>query len=161
MDGVVEYLLIMKGGKPKPTVLKLLQGNPGKRAINKKEPQSGPGRIRAPSELSPEGKKHFRKMAATLRRSQLYTELDTHALALLAEAYATWCLAQRHIQEDGMLTTNAEGTTIQSPWARIASTTARQIHSLLAEFGMTPSSRSRVSITEGKVTDDFETFLDS
>ena len=36
----------MAGRKPKPTALKELEGNPGKRKLNKKEPIPGKGIIR-------------------------------------------------------------------------------------------------------------------
>ena len=47
----------MAGRKPKPTRLKIIQGNPGKRPLNKNEPQPERRLMRAPSHLSEEAKK--------------------------------------------------------------------------------------------------------
>ena len=46
-----------RGRKPKPTALKLLEGNPGKRPLNEHEPIPPTGKIRCPSWLEEEAKK--------------------------------------------------------------------------------------------------------
>ena len=45
----------MAGRKPKPTALKKLEGNPGKRKLNTKEPMPGKGMPDCPKWLLPEG----------------------------------------------------------------------------------------------------------
>ena len=44
-----------RGRKPKPTALKVLEGNPGKRPLNENEPIPPKGSIKCPSWLLPEG----------------------------------------------------------------------------------------------------------
>lgn len=46
----------MAGRKPKPTEVKTLEGNPGKRKINTKEPMPGKGIPACPEWLLPEAK---------------------------------------------------------------------------------------------------------
>lgn len=46
----------MAGRKPKPTARKTLEGNPGKRKINKKEPIPVKGILTCPEWLLPEAK---------------------------------------------------------------------------------------------------------
>ena len=44
----------MAGRKPKPTAVKKLEGNPGKRKLNTKEPNPGKGMPDCPAWLLPE-----------------------------------------------------------------------------------------------------------
>ena len=44
----------MAGRKPKPTAVKKLEGNPGKRKLNTKEPMPGKGMPACPAWLLPE-----------------------------------------------------------------------------------------------------------
>ena len=46
----------MAGRKPKPTAVKKLEGNPGKRKLNTKEPNPGKGMPDCPAWLLPEAK---------------------------------------------------------------------------------------------------------
>ena len=49
----------MAGRKSKPTALKKLEGNPGKRKLNTKEPVPGKGMPDCPKWLLPEAKKEW------------------------------------------------------------------------------------------------------
>ena len=46
-----------RGRKPKPTALKVLEGNPGKRPLNDREPVPPKGTLKCPAWLLPEAKK--------------------------------------------------------------------------------------------------------
>ena len=48
--------MAVRGRKPKPTAIKLLEGNPGKRPLNESEPLPPQGQIKCPSWLLPEAK---------------------------------------------------------------------------------------------------------
>jgi len=77
----------MAGRKPKPTFLKLLQGNPGKRELPQNEPQPAKpkGAVpKAPRHLSDPARKQWRVVAKQLAGANILTELDAHALALYA-----------------------------------------------------------------------------
>lgn len=74
----------MAGRKPKPTFLKLLQGNPGKRELPQNEPQPAKpkGAVpKAPRHLSDPARKQWRVVAKQLAGANILTELDAHALA--------------------------------------------------------------------------------
>ena len=51
----------MAGRKPKPTAVKKLEGNPGKRKLNTKEPNPGKGMPDCPAWLLPEAGSGYRK----------------------------------------------------------------------------------------------------
>ena len=51
------------GRKPKPTAVKKLEGNPGKRKLNTKEPVPAKGMPDCPEWLLPEAKKEWERLA--------------------------------------------------------------------------------------------------
>ena len=71
----------MRGRKPKPTALKLIEGNPGKRPINGHEPKPPASKPTCPSHLSPTAKAEWKRLAEALHRIGLLTQADRTALA--------------------------------------------------------------------------------
>ena len=136
--------------KRKPTALKILQGNPGKRALPKNEPVAEVCAPRAPAHLSPEAKQHWPKVVKHLAAAKIMTRLDVDALAMYCESYAKWILAHEHLSTEGMITISPNGYPVQSAWLQIANKSFEQMAKMLGEFGMTPSSRAGVQ----KVPDD-------
>lgn len=53
----------MAGRKPKPTAIKKLEGNPGKRKLNTKEPIPAKGMPECPEWLLAEAKKEWERLA--------------------------------------------------------------------------------------------------
>lgn len=138
----------MRGRKPKPTKLKLVEGNPGKRPINKREPQpKGPPRM--PRVLSPAARKQWRKIAGKLSAFGVATNVDEEALALLCEAWARWIDAEEHLRKFGVVVKSPKsGFPMPSPYLAICNTAMKQIKDLLVEFGCTPSSRTRLKAAQ-------------
>ncbi len=139
----------MRGRKPQPTALKILRGNPGKRALSVDEPQPAPVvTLRAPSWLDKDAKKEWRRLAPMLERLGVLTESDTGALTAYCTAWSTWKTATQKIREFGLVIKHptAGKLPVVSPYVRIANNALTQMRGLLLEFGMTPSSRSRVHV---------------
>ena len=143
----------MAGRKPKPTALKLIQGNPGKRPINKNEPQPAKRRMKAPAHLSVEAKKEWRYMATKLFKMGLLTEIDRAALAGYCQAYGRWVEAENILNEKGPLYKTENGCILQSPMLCVANRAMDQMYKFLTEFGMSPSSRSRVVVRKDEPED--------
>jgi P27 family predicted phage terminase small subunit len=137
----------MKGAKPKPTHLKLLRGNPGKRALPKDEPQPDHG-ADMPEWLSPEAAAHWPVVAKQLESAGVLTNMDGIALALYCESFARWRHAQEQIAQFGPVVKTPQGFPVQSPFLSIANKSWEQMTKLLIEFGMTPSSRTRVKVAK-------------
>ncbi|MCK1616588.1 phage terminase small subunit P27 family [Bradyrhizobium sp. 159] len=138
--------MIMRGRKPTPTHLKLLNGNPGKRPINLREP--GP-ELRAPTcpaHLCPAAKAEWKRLAAQLIVLRMLTDLDRGALAAYCQAYGRWVEAERKLHETPMLLKLPSGIVQQNPWLTIANKQLELMHKYLTEFGLSPVSRSRVSV---------------
>jgi hypothetical protein len=60
--------------RPKPTALRILQGNPGKKALNKREPKPRVCIPPCPRHLTPRAKSHWKAVAPKLARIGLLTE---------------------------------------------------------------------------------------
>ena len=149
-----------QGRKPKPTHLKLLAGNPGKRKLNASEPKPRASIPRCPAHLSPEAKAEWKRMARRLHSLGLLTELDGAALAIYCQAYGRWVAAEQKLTEFGPVIKSPGGMPMQSPFLAIANKAMEQVRSLMTEFGMTPSSRSRINVQLQDDEDDaFEEFL--
>ena len=73
--------------------------------------------------------------------------LDRAALALYCQAWSRWVRASGEIEENGEVLKSKDGNPVQSPWVSLRNGAARDMHKFLAEFGMSPSSRTRVTAT--------------
>ena len=148
-----------RGPQPKPTALAKLQGNPGKRPLPKNEPQ--PKRVlpRVPSHLSDEGKKEWRRISRKLYDLGVLTEVDLDALASYCEHWATWKQATAMMRQEGLVVETPNGYLQPSPWINIADKAFKNVLALLREFGMTPSSRTRVKVEKSEGPSEFEQFL--
>jgi P27 family predicted phage terminase small subunit len=91
----------MRGRRPKPSRIKALTGNPGKRPINVHEPRPVPALPDCPPELSPAGRQEWARLSAELSKLNLITHLDRGALATYCAAYGFWTEALEQIQKYG------------------------------------------------------------
>lgn len=94
--------MAIKGRKPKPTAIKLLEGNPGKRPLNKSEPKPKKGAPKCPAWLLPEAKKEWKRMAEQLELLGLLTAVDMTAFAGYCQSYARWKVAEEFITKHGL-----------------------------------------------------------
>lgn len=138
----------MRGRKPKPTRLKELAGNPGKRPLNRSEARIPASLPTCPAHLSREAKAEWKRMAQVLYSYGLLTEVDRAALAAYCQVYGRWVKAERMVTKHGMTDWTAHGTLTVSPYIRIARQAMDDLRKLCLEFGLTPSSRSRVTATD-------------
>lgn len=141
------------GRKPTPTALKLVKGNPGKRALPKNEAVVALSEPTPPAFLCDDAKVEWGRVVSMLYAAGLMTELDRAALAAYAAAYGRWAQAERAINrmaaEDelnaALVTTTTSGNAIQNPLVGIANKAKADMVRYAVEFGMTPSARSRVT----------------
>ena len=136
-----------RGRPPKPTVLKLATGNPGKRALNEREPQPDAlPSARPPAGLSSQAKKKWPEMVELLSRNGLFTSLDVDRLAIYCQAWADLQEAQRMLDKHGAVQVSKNGYETASPWVGIKHKSWKVMNEVLSEFGMGPASRSKVGV---------------
>jgi P27 family predicted phage terminase small subunit len=135
----------MRGRKPEPSALKILRGLPGKRKLSVDEPQPTPlTNAEPPDWLNPEAQAEWRRQAPMLERLGVLTESDTDALTAYCVAWTAWKQATQQIWKFGMVIKGRHDVPMQSPYVKLANTSMAQMCKLLIEFGMTPSSRTKV-----------------
>lgn len=149
----------MQGRKPKPTALKKLAGNPGKRALNNGEPQPRVVLPPAPDHLKNDERIKWNELAKELHELGVLTSLDQDALAFYCVLFVRWKKAEQVVHEKGEIIKTTNGNIIQNPYLSIANRALEQMNKLGAEFGMTPSSRSRVKIESGDAEHELEQML--
>lgn len=132
------------GRKPKPTALKQLEGNPGGRKLNNREPKSNSGIPVCPAWLLPEAKNEWRRLAKKLYQMGILTVSDRTTFAAYCQSYARWKEANEHLEQEGSVVFTKNGFEQPSAWVGIANTNQKLMMQAAAEFGLTPSVRSRL-----------------
>jgi len=130
-------------------MLKKLAGNPGKRPLNDREPQPRPASARLPHGLTRGAQKYWRAMARDLIELGVLTTADVPAFILMAEHYGVARQAAQELVQDGRLkltVIDTNGNERKHPLLQVLRDNAAAYRMFAVEFGMTPSSRSRVKV---------------
>lgn len=146
----------MAGRPPKPTALKLVAGNPGKRGTNKHEPDpTYLEDLAAPAWLSAAAAAVWDEVAPHLARAKLLTEIDVQMLAKGCVAMAQYRQAVAQAGDELVKTTEAaEGDAEDAPkkgahvnpWLIVQSMSFKQAMAVFQQFGMSPAARTRISV---------------
>jgi len=129
------------GRKKKPTMLKLVTGNPGRRPININEPEPLTAEVVAPDWLDQEAKN---KWAEILKLCRWITAADSDVLALYCDSYAHYVKAQKISIKTPVVKT-PEGKMIKNPAWTARGEAFNQMRSAGSELGLSPSSRAGIS----------------
>lgn len=146
-----------RGPKPKPTKLKIMSGVRADR-VNAAEPKATGAPV-PPGHLSARARAHWDRLVPALQAAGILGAIDSDALALYCETYARWVAAEANIAEFGAVVATTKGGTKLSPYVTLASECSQRLIRLAAEFGMTPSSRSRVNTVPETKKDALAEFL--
>ncbi len=114
------------GRKPKPTALRLIAGNPGKRPMNESEPSFPACQTPAPDWLTDEARSVWERVAPCLESNGMLTMADADSLATYCDVVGRYVTLRRAGEDAPM-------------------NLVQQMRQLAAEFGFTPASRSRVA----------------
>lgn len=140
------------GRKMLPSNLKIIAGTERPSRVNHDEPRPEVKIPTPPSVLDKEGKKEWRRVARQLFALGILTDIDRAALAAYCNQYSVWYKAMRALRAmavndqltDGLMIRTAGGNAIQNPLLGIANKASDRMVAYASEFGMTPSSRTRV-----------------
>ena len=144
----------LRGPAPKPTAIKKIQGNPGKRPLNEKEPQLEAGIPECPDHLDETAQKEWARVSRLLLAMKVLTEADYIALGNLCQAYSTLIDAQKHLNKGGILFKTPSGYIQQNPLLGIIRAQTNIVNGLIRGFGLTPSSRTRIAIEKPDTSDE-------
>jgi P27 family predicted phage terminase small subunit len=140
------------GRPPKPTRLKLLYGNPGKRPLNHNEPQPRDEMPDPPPHLTGEAREEWFRICRELNRIGLLTQVDRAAFAGYCVAWSQWITALAELDREGQTLVDDNGRSYSHPAVNHVIKFQTTMHRFLSEFGLTPSSRSRLIIGDPNET---------
>ena len=138
-----------KGPAPKPTALRVLEGKPGHRPLNRNEPKPRPVIPPCPTWLDLEAKREWKRISTELDRVGLLTVVDRAALAGYCQAWSRWRDAEMVLSAQGMTFETPNGYVQQRPEVAIAQKSLQLVAKFCTEFGLTPSARSRLTVPGG------------
>lgn len=154
-----------RGPQPKPTPLKLLRGNPGKRKLNKAEPRVRPEAPPMPPDLCDLAVEAWERLVPQLAELRIIGRIDADALRLWCETWALWRRARDLIEEQGFTTsyTDVDGTEriTARPEVNMERRYYRDLLTFGRDFGLTPSSRSGLKVAGDEEVDPLEALLGS
>lgn len=142
------------GVKPLPDNLKALYGEPNANRYNPNAPKPSKGRPSCPAHLSTSARTEWNRIAKELYILDLLTQVDRAALAAYCECYGEWVDVCRLLKKQGFTIMTDKGNIVQNPLVGIKHRSAELMHKFLIEFGMTPSSRTRLIVDDPNNPDD-------
>ena len=134
---------MVRGPKPKPTKLKILAGEKNKDRINQHEPEAPAGRPPLPASLDDVGRRAWHALCDALDALGILSTVDAHALQIYCECYSGYRHALEEVAKMGMVLT-VEGKPRRNPYMAEVHQHRAEIMRMQSEFGLTPSSRSRL-----------------
>lgn len=149
----------MRGRKPKPTEIKKLEGNPGKRALNKKEPKPETAIPICPPHLKGAARTEWARITTELHALKIISRIDRAALAAYCQAWEDYVKACKQVEKEGAVIISDKGGAYQNPWVSIKNSSMDRMVRISSEFGMTPSSRARVKVEAPDEEDEMANML--
>ncbi len=142
----------MRGRKPKPSGLKLVTGTDRADRANPDEPQPQPACPEPPDHLKDAARAEWTRVSHQLNALGILSEIDRAALAAYCLAYGRWVqaetalerMADRDAVTQGLMIKTQGGNAIQNPLVGTANKAMADMMRYAAEFGMTPSARTRI-----------------
>lgn len=133
----------------------MLEGNPGGRPLNENEPQLPSTRSIAqqmrpsPEDISFKALKEYDRIVELLLDSEVITDADIMTLVVYIETYDRYLQAQKLLKK-GLLIKNHKGHIINNPAFGMTKHLVDQMSKLQSELGITPSSRSKITVVNKK-----------
>lgn len=146
-------MMSRRGPKPAPTAAKVLSGT-RKDRINQDEPTPPTGDPTPPESIEGEALKQWSHTVPILSAMGVVTVADGTALEVYCTTYATWLEASKALKKQGMFVKTPSGLIRPHPALKVQQESARDLMRILAEFGGTPSSRSRLKVSPAEKTVD-------
>lgn len=163
-----------RGPASLPGNVHLLRGNPSKKPLGSLFEEFRP-EIEipdCPSWIWPEAKKEWKRITPVLEKYGLISKLDRAALSLYCQAWGEYVWAKKQLARamklaedgrskalaagegwkggDGFMIPTPNGSFTYSPYWVAAKNAGTEVNRYLAAFGLSPSSRARVSTSDNR-----------
>ena len=146
-----------RGRKPKPSGLKVIAGTDRADRRNDQEPKFNPEIPTVPAFLSDYAKVEWGRVCDALYQAGILAKTDRAVLAAYCQAFGRWQQAEEALAQmgardgvtKGLMIKTTNGNAVQNPLVGTANKAMADMARYAAEFGMTPSARSRIK-AEGR-----------
>ena len=140
---------MLPGPAPKPTAIKIMEGNPGKQRLNDREPQPTVVKATPPRHLTdPAAKKLYATYAKELVRFGLLTRIDVDELAHACDLWAAATRLWETYKAEPIVTHPVRGREV-NPAYRAALAGFESARKVFRQFGVgSPGERSRLKVVE-------------
>jgi len=142
----------MAGGRPpKPTEVKLREGNAGKRKlvdpVEVSKPVTDPAQLPFPSDYLPSAASIlWNEIVGEIVADGVLRRADLMACVMMVQAAYDFVTASTNVEEHGYMVKDRHGQTKQNPWLAVRNEAARNYKSWCERFGLTPSDRTRLGM---------------
>lgn len=147
-----------RGPPPKPSALKKLEGTFRPDRAAPREVSPPPGVPDAPEWLDEEARAEWERIVPHLAKLRILAEIDRGTLADYCTAHSLAVASTVEYQREGLMVDTPHGPR-KHPLIKVAQEARAQARVLAQEFGLSPSSRTRISAppkpAEGDNTEDF------
>ena len=145
-----------KGRRPKPTKLRLLNGNPSGRPLNENEPQPETKIPSPPDFLNADALQEWGRMGEKLYQLGMLAEIDRGIFASYCQAFGRWAEAERSLakmakKDDefyGLMIKTKSGNIIQNPVIGTANKAMKEMRDAASLMGIPATMRSKVSVPQ-------------
>lgn len=150
-----------RGPPPKPTALKLIAGNPGRRPLNANEPVPPPGTPEIPADLDERARAVWNAVVPALAKIGLARSIDGIALGRYCTNVVLWQDVVAFIRKNGTTfpilgpptKKHPNGKLIgmrENPHSNMQRKLSQLLLSIEREFGLTPAARTRINVETEK-----------
>ena len=142
----------MRGRKPKPSCLKIVEGNRGKKGRRQYERPAArsekalPDWLEFPDWMSEEGRRFGEQTARHLLPDGLLEPLYLGPFLGMCSCYGLWSEAQEELAGQGFTITDNRGVVRKNPYVTIEKNFGTLFLKFAEDFGLTPMSRQRLNI---------------
>ena len=135
----------MPGPKPKPTSLKLLQGNPGHQKLPQNEPKPRPITPEVPEYLNSDGIRRWNELLPELEMMGTLTIVDGDILGRYCHGFQRLLEAEAGIADEHVCARGTGGQML-SPWVAERNRAFDDMGKAAAQLGIGAADRSRIEV---------------
>jgi P27 family predicted phage terminase small subunit len=152
-------MMPVRGRKPTPTVIKMLNGNPGRRALPLYEPRPQEVPLDFKPNLEGDALDVWREIAPALIDSGVLLSTDVFMAGMLCQQVALYRRAHDAVARARSFASPRTGQV--SPALTAMNKSLAAIRALAADFGLTPSARARIVAAPPASATDEDRFFDA
>jgi P27 family predicted phage terminase small subunit len=154
-------ILPIRGRPPKPSAIKKLTGNPGKRKIPV-EKDFISADLKPPTYLNARAQGEWKRLAKELIATGLLKATNAQIFAGYCEAFSMWREANERIKATGLLTKGSAGNVVANPLIKIAQMERNAMMQFAVELRITKHVQTSIpNFNDNQPENEFESLLSS